>query len=294
MRDPFGQHPRLPCGHHEQILPFEPHALRAGRRAHRLREPPGGIAPNANLRRHGVHHVSDLASRATGDETAAQDDGQPRVQCLHLVEQVAGHDQRAWPASHGIHRHSPVPHEADKVVPGHRIESIEGLVEHEEIGVVRHGARQLRPLSQPLGKRGERSVHRLTQAHTVEFPIGPLGRGSPSEAGEPHEIPNPLPWCSPPFQEVGGGTEPDPPQHPRIGKRPFAKHADLSHRRPQLAGDEPQQRCLAGTIGAEETVGTAPQLHRHVVDADHRPEDLRDVCEGEHGSFRGGESEDGR
>jgi hypothetical protein len=142
------------------------------------------------------------------------------MQCLHLVQQVAGDDECPRLAGGGVGSDRPTPDQADEVVPGHGIEPVEGLVKHEQIRAMRHGAGQLCPLSHPLGESGQWPIHGLAQPHAVEFPIRPLGRGTWPEAGEPDEIPHPLTRRRPPFEEVGGRAEPDPSQHPRVGKGP--------------------------------------------------------------------------
>jgi sugar/nucleoside kinase (ribokinase family) len=83
MRDPFGQGPRLPGGDHQQMVSLEPDALRAGRAADRLRQPPGSVAPDMNLRGHGIHHVTDFTRRAAGDKPAAKDAFRKAVDVAH-------------------------------------------------------------------------------------------------------------------------------------------------------------------------------------------------------------------
>jgi hypothetical protein len=280
-RDPLGEQPRLPRGDDERVVPLVPDAVGTGGAADQLRQPSGRVAADPDLRRHRIHQFADLVGVAAGHEPAAEDDGQSGVQRLHLVEQVAGDEQRAW-ARDGVVRHGPAAHEAHEVVPRHRIEPVERLVEHEQVGIVGHRPGELRPLPHPLGERGERPVDRLAEPDLFERGVRAGCRGAAGESRQPHEIRHPFPRRRPSLRDVGGGAEADPPQHPRVGEGPLAEHADPSHRRPQLPRDEAQQRRLARAVGPQQAVGPAPEIDRHVVDADDRAVELRDVGEGEH------------
>ena len=286
LDDPIRQQPRGPGVDDEGVGTDKPHRLRLGAAAGQLREPAGRCRDDTHLRREGVDELVDLMDAAAGDQPTAEDHRQPRLEGLHLVEEMAGDEEAARPR--------PGPHERHELMAGHRIEAVERLVENEEIGIVGHGPGEFGPLPHPLGERREGAPGRLTEPHLFEGFFGqPPGRGR-CEARQLHEVADPLPRRRGALGEIRCRAVTDPPQHPGVEEGALAEDADLADRRAKLAGDETEERRFAGAVGAEQAVGACAKFDRDIVDADDGAVELCDVGQGDHGGLVRGTSCGGR
>ena len=78
-------------------------------------------------------------------------------------------------------------------MPGDGIEAHEGLVEHEQVGVVGDRPGEFGPLPHPLGERHEWPPGRVEQSHPFERRVGADGGRRRRESREPNKIRHPLP-----------------------------------------------------------------------------------------------------
>ena len=141
-------------------------------------------------------------------------------------------------------------------MPPDRIEPVEGLVENQQAGIVGEGLGQFRALAhaQRVGAHG--AVHGGRHADPLQRLLRPLACLAAAEPVEFHQVTHPFQRRDVGVQDVDGRAETDRAQQAILPPRRLTHHADSAHRRPQLAGDQVQQRGLARPVGADQPVRT--------------------------------------
>ena len=109
---------------------------------------------------------AQLGDAPVGDDLAPVEDGDGVAQLLHQLQLVAGEHDRRSPV--GL-----LPQDGGQHVDPHRVEAGEGLVEHQQVGPVDEGRRQLHPLLVAEGQVVDLVPGPVGHAQ----PLDPLGRG---------------------------------------------------------------------------------------------------------------------
>ena len=167
----------------------------------------------------------------------------------------------------------------DLLVDG--VEAREGLVEDDELGLVRDGADHLDLLAHALRERLDLGIRELAETVALEQFVGALLRGLARESlqrgevgdrrGSGHRLVESLL-----LRQVADAR-------PDVERRRRAEYRDAPARRLDDVEDHADRRRLSGAVRPEEAVdGPARDRQAHVVDRGEVAEALRDIFELEH------------
>src|SRR5206468_234217 len=132
---------------------------------------------------------------------------------------------------------------------GRRVEVRPGLVKQEHVWVMEDRPADGQPLDHPPRERPHRLVGPPSHADGIQHLVDPLA-ADPVEARVVAEV---LPAGQVPVEERLMPEQADsPPDRPVLLGQPVAEHADRSLVGAQQTGQDPQQRRLPGSVGAED------------------------------------------
>ena len=167
----------------------------------------------------------------------------------------------------------------DLLVDG--VEAREGLVEDDELGLVRDGAEHLDLLAHAFRKRLDLGVRELAETVALEQFVGALLRGLARESLQRGEVGDGRGSGHRLVESLLLGQVAD--ARPDVERRRRAEYRDAPARRLDDVEDHADRRRLAGPVRPEEAVdGPARDRQAHVVDGGEVAEALRDILELEH------------
>lgn len=105
---------------------------------------------------------------------------------------------------------NPLTEHGGQLVPAHRIEPVERLIENQNVGIVRECLSQLRPLSHPARVARNRPVHRLSHSHQFESLLRRLDRLLSRHPLKLLQVPHPIEGRNAGVQPLTAGAVTEP------------------------------------------------------------------------------------
>ena len=171
----------------------------------------------------------------------------------------------------------------DRLRAHHRVEAVQRLVQHHDLGPVGDRLGQLDPLPHALAVAGDPPVGRVDQSDPLQRPRGQPFRLAPLQPVQQQVGEDELPAADAAREGVVLGAVAEVPELlPRAADRD-AQDADLAPRGPQQPRQQVHQGALARTVRPHQAGD--PRLDDQVdpVDAQHVPVELRDLAEDDAG-----------
>ena len=136
----------------------------------------------------------------------------------------------------------------DRLGAHHRIEAVERLVQHHDLGLVRDRLRQLDPLPHSLAVAADPAMRRVDQADPLQRPRRKALRGGAVQAVQEQVGEHELPAGHPAREGVVLGAVTEAAEEILRPADRNAENADLAPRRPQQAREQIHQRALARPV----------------------------------------------
>ncbi len=207
-------------------------------------QPRGAVAADADFVRHVGQQGVDLFRRTGRQEPAAADQHEGVRDRLDFVQDVAGEQE---PSA----RTDPPLEQFRDFVPPHGVQPVERLVEDQQLGVVGQGLGQHGPLSHASRVSAHAAVHGVFHADQLHGVLGPRGGLAAAEAVEPHQVRDPIEAAHAGIERVAFRADAEAAEQLAVVHRAAVQDPHAPDRRPQLAGDQVQERRFARAVGPQ-------------------------------------------